>query len=47
MDERTDRHLLDNIKHILPDWLPLKVTVLPSPSPPTHGTVTTLDLARL
>ena len=44
---RTKRHILEGIKHILPSWLPFKLMVPPPPSPPTRGTVTTLDLARL
>jgi len=44
---RTRRQLLQVIKSALPGWFPFKVTVPPPPSPPTNGTVTTLDLARL
>ncbi len=44
---RTRRQVLRLIKSALPSWLPFKVTVPPPPSPPTNGTVTTLDLTRL
>jgi len=39
--------MLDSVKRLVPGWLPFRVTVPPRPSPPTKGTVTTLDLARL
>ena len=44
---RTRRQVLRLISSALPSWLPFKVTVPPPPSPPTNGTVTTLDLTRL
>ncbi len=44
---RTRRQVLRLLKSALPSWLPFKVTVPSPPSPPTNGTVTTLDLARL
>ena len=44
---RTKRQGLRLLKSVLPNWFPLTVIVPPPPSPPTNGTVTTLDLARL
>ena len=44
---RTRRQALRRLKDVLPGWFPLKVTVPLPPSPPTNGTVTTLDLAQL
>jgi DNA-binding beta-propeller fold protein YncE len=44
---RTRRQALRFIKSALPSWFPFKVMVPPPPSPPTNGTVTTLDLASL
>jgi len=43
--QQLKRHALETLKHVLPSWVP--VPVLPPPSPPSKGTVTTLDLARL
>ncbi len=44
---RTKRQGLRLLKSVLPNWFPLTVIVPPPPSPPTNGTVTTLDLAWL
>lgn len=43
---RLRRQLLGRVKRFWPSWLPFP-TVPPPPSPPTKGTVTTLDLTRL
>lgn len=44
---RLKRRVLAAVHHLLPPWSPLHVPVPPAPSPPTDGSVTTLDLTRL
>lgn len=44
---RVTRQVLTAARDVVPRWVPLAIQAPPPPAPPTRGTITTLDLARL